>query len=168
MRRALLRAALVLYPRRWRERYGQELKDLVDDLQRTGERSRIRLALSVVAGAAQERAVVLRARSARATATVAIVGAVLAAVAVVTVSASSSTRDARTQLRASNGLQPAITSGAEVSYGNPSPLIERQLRADIRGLCTQVAAGKRATAIELNPSTGAIVAKLVQTCGAPA
>ncbi len=165
MRQRLLRAALVLYPRRWRERYGQELQDLLADLEHDGDRSRASVIWSLMAGAAEERAGALRGPAVRTPATVALVAATLAAVAVVTVSAfGGSTGNGGDQMRASSAPQPVVTNGSQVSYGNPSPRIEQQLQNDIQNLCTQVAAGKRATAIELDPTTDTIVAKIVQTC----
>jgi hypothetical protein len=169
VRRLLFRVILALYPRPWRARYGQELQMLADELERNGDRSRARVMSSLVAGAAEERAAALRASAFRTTATVALVTAVLAAVAVVTVSAFGSTSgNGSGQMQASSAPQQSVRNGSRVSFGNPSPRIEQQLQSDIRTLCTQVAAGKRATAIELNPTTGLVVAKIVQTCGGSA
>jgi hypothetical protein len=170
MRRLLLRAVLALYPRAWRQRYGQELKDLLDDLDRNRERSRTRMMLSLVAGAAEERMGVFRAPTLR-IAAVALVVAALAGVAIITVSASGHITGTTTTaaLQANSGPAPVTTNGSQLSYGNPSPAIERQLQVDIQKLCAQISAGqisgtRRATAVELNPTTGMIVAKIVQPC----
>jgi hypothetical protein len=170
MRRVFLRAVIALYPRRWRERYGQELQELLEDLERDDARSRAEMMLSLVAGAAEERVAALRASAFRTGTVVAVGCAGLAAVAFVTVSASGSTtgRNRGTELRASSGHRPASTRGAQVSYGNSGSKIEQQLQSDIQNICAQIAVGKRATAIELDPATGAVVAKVVQTCGSPA
>jgi hypothetical protein len=55
-----------LYPRRWRERYGDELCDLCEELARTGQTTRARLGLAIVVGAAAERLRLLRSRRGRA------------------------------------------------------------------------------------------------------
>jgi hypothetical protein len=169
MRRLFRRVALVLYPRRWRERYGQELQDLLDDLERNDGRSRAGMMLNLIAGAAETRARALRAPL-RSGAALAVVTVALGAVAVVTVFASGRSTGGRstTELQANSGPTPVVTSGSRVSYGNPSREVEHQLQTDIQTLCRQLAVGKRATAIEMNPTTGAIVGKIVQTCGRPA
>jgi protein-S-isoprenylcysteine O-methyltransferase Ste14 len=46
---------LALYPRRWRERYGQELVSLARELVEAGETTRLRATLDLLAGAAVER-----------------------------------------------------------------------------------------------------------------
>lgn len=50
----LLRRLVALYPAPWRRRYGAELRDLIDELVARGERSRGRVALELLAGAAGE------------------------------------------------------------------------------------------------------------------
>lgn len=170
MRRLLLRAVLALYPRTWRQRYGQELKDLLDDLDRNGTRSRTRMMLSLVAGAAEERMGVFRAPAVRIAAVAVIAGAV-AVVALVTVPASGHITGTTTTpaLQADSGPAQVTTNGSQLSWGNPSPAIKQQLQVDIQKLCAQISAEqisgtRRATAVELNPTTGMIVAKIVQPC----
>ena len=46
-----MRWLLALYPRRWRERYGHEMSQLVDDLRPTSTRARIAVALDLLVGA---------------------------------------------------------------------------------------------------------------------
>jgi hypothetical protein len=64
MSNRLLRAILMLYPRGFRQRYGPEMQDLVNDLEAAGDRSRLRLVggLLLSAGAERLRAVRLDAR----------------------------------------------------------------------------------------------------------
>jgi hypothetical protein len=51
----LVRAILALYPREFRRRYGPEVKDLVNDLEAAGDRSRLRLVGGLLVSAAAER-----------------------------------------------------------------------------------------------------------------
>jgi hypothetical protein len=170
MRRLLLRAVLALYPRAWRQRYGQELKDLLDDLDRSGECSRTRMVLGLVAGAAGERARLFLTPTVRIAAVAVIAGAV-AVVALVTVSASGHITGTTTAaaLQADSGPAQVTTDGSQLSWGNPGPAIEQQLQVDIQRVCAQISAERisgtrRAAAVELNPTTGMIVAKIVQPC----
>ena len=55
MGRRLARRILGLYPRIWRDRYGEEMRDLSDELFTTGEFSSIRLALGLLSSALVER-----------------------------------------------------------------------------------------------------------------
>ena len=125
--------------------------------------------LSLVAGAAEERIGVLRAPAARIAAVAVIAGAV-AVVALVTVSASGHITGTTTPaLQADSGPAQVTTNGSQLSWGNPSPAIEQQLQIDIQNLCAQISARqisgtRRAAAIELNPTTGIIVAKIIQPC----
>ncbi|GIH19910.1 methyltransferase family protein [Rugosimonospora africana] len=71
---------LRLYPRAWRDRYGAELSQLIDDLVAAGETTRVRTGVNLVAGAAvawskvvARRAVLLRVGA------VVVVGGILAA-----------------------------------------------------------------------------------------
>jgi protein-S-isoprenylcysteine O-methyltransferase Ste14 len=52
---AVNRRVLALYPRAWRDRYGCEVADLVDELIMAGETTPLRAALGLAAGAAVER-----------------------------------------------------------------------------------------------------------------
>jgi hypothetical protein len=54
-RHSLLDRILGLYPRTWRDRYGDEVRDLADELSATGEFSTLRVAASLVVGAFVER-----------------------------------------------------------------------------------------------------------------
>jgi len=51
----LVRAPLALYPRPWRERYGDEVADLIGDLVAAGDTTSLRAGLDLVAGASVER-----------------------------------------------------------------------------------------------------------------
>ena len=53
---ARMRWLLALYPRAWRDRYGQEAADLADELIRAGDTTPLRAALGLAAAAAAERA----------------------------------------------------------------------------------------------------------------
>ncbi len=50
-----MKRILALYPRDWRERYGDEVSDLADELVRMGETTPARARLGLVGGAAVER-----------------------------------------------------------------------------------------------------------------
>lgn len=52
MSRRLTRLLVGLYPPRWRRRYGDELLALAAELERSGRRSRVALALGLIGGAA--------------------------------------------------------------------------------------------------------------------
>jgi hypothetical protein len=55
MSNRIMRALIALYPRGFRRRYGPELRDLVEELEGAGDRSRLRLVGGLLAGAATER-----------------------------------------------------------------------------------------------------------------
>lgn len=156
-----MRAVLALYPRRWRERYGQELQDLLEDLDRSSDRSHARIMMSLLAGAAEERVGALRAPRIWIAATAAVM-----VIAIATVAAHGSVNGG--PLRADSGPPATATDGFQVSDRDPSPQIKLRLQADIRRLCAQLPAGQLATAIELDPDTGIIVGKIVRTCGSSA
>ncbi len=167
MRHVVVRVVLVLYPRRWRERYGKELQDLLEDLDRNSDRSHTGIMMSLLAGAAEERAGALRARRIW-IATAAVMVIAIATIAIVTVAPHHAGANGSRTLQADSGPPPTATDGSQVPNRDPSPRIKLRLQADIRRLCAQLPAGHRATAIELNPDTGIIVGKIVQTCGSPA
>jgi hypothetical protein len=48
VKQRLVAAAIALYPKRWRERYGIEVEDLVDELRAAGHSSQVRLLASLV------------------------------------------------------------------------------------------------------------------------
>ena len=50
-----MRWLLALYPRRWRDRYGHEMSQLVDDLRPTSTRARIAVAFDLLVGAWEAR-----------------------------------------------------------------------------------------------------------------
>jgi hypothetical protein len=60
----IVRAVLVLYPRAFRRRYGPEVRDLVEELEGAGERSRLRLLSGLFAAATGERLRTTRAAAA--------------------------------------------------------------------------------------------------------
>ncbi len=76
MSNRIMRALIALYPRAFRRRYGPELRDLVEELEGAGDRSKLRLLGGLLAGAATERLRVSRA------------GAALLVVAVIALAAS--------------------------------------------------------------------------------
>jgi hypothetical protein len=51
----IVRAVLALYPRAFRRRYGPEVRDLVEELEAEGDRSRLWLLCGLIAAAAAER-----------------------------------------------------------------------------------------------------------------
>lgn len=51
----LLRSLIRLFPREWRRRYGEELRDLVAELAHHGEETQARLAIELIARAVAER-----------------------------------------------------------------------------------------------------------------
>jgi protein-S-isoprenylcysteine O-methyltransferase Ste14 len=59
-----MRWLLALYPRAWRDRYGREVAHLTGELIRTGDTTRLRAGIDLIAGAVVERARVLSRRPA--------------------------------------------------------------------------------------------------------
>jgi hypothetical protein len=52
MSRWPVRRLVALYPRAWRERYGEEVSDLTDELISEGQTTRLRAGLDLAGGAA--------------------------------------------------------------------------------------------------------------------
>jgi hypothetical protein len=65
MSNRIMRALIALYPRAFRRRYGTELRDLLEELEGAGDRSRLRLVGGLLAGAATERLRATRPAAAR-------------------------------------------------------------------------------------------------------
>src|SRR5262245_9337165 len=84
MNARLVRAALLCYPRAWRDRYGEELAVLTNDLVEAGEATQLTAAANLFGGAARERwRAAARSHDVALTATLAIaVGAAVAVAAV--------------------------------------------------------------------------------------
>ena len=165
----LLRVLLALYPSDWRSRYGQELRDLIGDLGRDGERSRVAMVVGLVVGAVRERARVSRVSIAGAGVALAVVVA-LAAAALLTVSSTSHGADGagRHAPAVARGPGPPNIRAPEFTASVQPENIQRRLHATIKSLCSSAPVGRRVTAIELDPATGRILGKIVQTCGTTA
>jgi len=165
----LLRFLLALYPPDWRRRYGHELGDLIGDLGRDRERSRVGMVGGLVVGAVRERARVSRVSVAGAGVALAVVVA-LAVAALLTVASTGNGADGP------GAHAPAVARGPGLPNINAPEFtasvqprdIRRRLHATIESLCSSAPVGRRVTAIELDPTTGRILGKIVQTCGTTA
>ncbi len=129
MRQRLSRLLLSTYPRQWRDRYGEELQDLVADLEDSGQRA-TPLLVNVLAVGLAER---MRTKAVRAPA---LMAAVVCALALALVTLQSS----KVPSHSSAATRLADRAGES---------------AHIRALCGQVPGTKRV--VVMNPSTGAIL-----------
>ena len=109
-RRSLADRILRLYPRAWRERYGEEVRDLIDELSAKGESSQLRVASGLV-----EAALVQRIRSWRwSWRALAVSGTALALVAtlVIVFSSSDPNHPIGTTVDQTRGTVPTSSNGA--------------------------------------------------------
>lgn len=170
MSRRLLRTVLMLYPRGWRRRYGRELHELIDELDRNHDRSRVGMVAGLLGAAAHERsrslgAFIMTTKAPLGLAATAIVAAVVVVVAI----SGRSDHASVPQLQASASLRTVQNVNQQLRApgikGKQEAKIERELRSTLKTLCTPATAGRRVTAIEMDPNTGAILGKVARTCG---
>ena len=107
---------LRLYPRRWRERYGEEMVDLIDELVSAGMTTRARVTLGIAAAAATERA-----RSWRRPRTILVGGAVAVAAAGATLGLVLATRTPvpSTVARTAHSGEASMAAVAVITYLGP-------------------------------------------------
>jgi hypothetical protein len=148
MYRLLLRLSLRLYPSAWRARYGDELVETAAALDAGRERSRIATLLGIL-GAATRARIDDIADSPPNRGSVGLGGATLAAVVAAVVLLSAGTFNDR--------------SGA-ASIRSHESIGRQRLAADVLSLCGPTTAGKHVTFVEMNSTTGQVVAKATRRC----
>jgi hypothetical protein len=105
---SLVDRVLRLYPRQWRDRYGDELRDLVDELAEAGEFSKFRLAAGLIFSAVVQRFRSLRPTWKTVTGTVTVLAVVTVGVIVLT--GLSPGRSGEPSAAATKGTVPSSTT----------------------------------------------------------
>jgi len=145
----IVRWLVRLYPADWRRRYGDELVTTAAQLDASRERSRFAMLVGVLAGGIH--AWIDASDSGRARRLVLPFGGValaaLAAGLVMLVSAGHPNGD------------PVLASAR-----GDAPISHHQVEADVLRLCESTVAGKRATFVDMDPTTGRVLARATRTC----
>jgi hypothetical protein len=140
MRGRLLRAIFLIYPRTWRERYGDEVGELTDELAATNQTPSWRLALGLVLSALVERA-----RSWRPRQWIAYTSACVVLVAIVLVSLSTT------------ASRPTHTSARVTSVHEVRRVVVLNPGTGNVVSSTKVAFAQVKCIVTLNPKTGAVL-----------
>lgn len=138
----LLRLLLLIYPHSWRERYGQEMADIAVALDSRRERSRSAVVAGLMASAVVAWIQVIHNRPTRAL--LGLAGAVALSAAAVAI------------ILAAGGSAP---QNLNAPHANAT-----QFEASVGSACDLLVGRPRVTVVEMNPTSGRIISKVVEVC----
>lgn len=137
----LLRLLLLIYPHSWRERYGQEMADIAVALDSRRERSRSAVVAGLMASAVVAWIQVIHNRPTRAL--LGLAGAVALSAAAVAI---------------------ILAAGGSAPQNLTPPANATQFDASVGSACDLLVGRPRVTVVEMNPTSGRIISKVVEVC----